>query len=125
MALGINIPRYEIIPVTPGAPIYHCWADFGDDPVIDGRVGEFTNIHGKKNAKERVAKQVLEFLRSLEEDRRKRSEGSVDGGEDNGHGDGSVDENGEGDGEGDGKRKRSVDGTPVDEMPVKVIKIES
>ena len=85
------------------------WADFGDQPEIDGRVGEFRGIHGKKAAKEMVAKEVLSFLRSIQKHRLS--------GLDN-------DDDDDDDGEEARKRKRSADVHPSSqEAPVKVIKV--
>ncbi|KAM3070265.1 hypothetical protein ACMFMG_010101 [Clarireedia jacksonii] len=49
-----------------GTSIYHGWADFGVDARIDGKVGEFRDVYGKKNAKEVCARMVLSFLRDIE-----------------------------------------------------------
>lgn len=102
--LGYNNPRYELVPIAPGVPVYDCWADFGGEPEIDGKVGEFKSIHGKKAAKEMVAKEVISFLRSIERQRRGGFEDSNEG----------------------GKRKRSF-GAPSSssEVPGKVLKVES
>lgn len=78
--LGYNIPRYELVPIAPGIPVYDCWADFGGEPEIDGRVGEFKSIHGKKAAKEMVAKEVFSFLKSIESQRRGDTEDTNEGG---------------------------------------------
>lgn len=67
--LGFNPPKYEVIPVVPGAPIYNAWADFGGEQRIDGKVGEVSNVHGRKNAKEAVARLVVSFLQDIEKQR--------------------------------------------------------
>ena len=67
--LGFNIPKYEIRPVIPDSPVYDAWADFGADPRIEGEVGKVMNVHGKKSAKEEVARKVIAFLRDIERQR--------------------------------------------------------
>lgn len=66
--LGFNVPRYEIVAQTPGVPLYNAWAEFGDAR-IQGRVGENRNVHGKKNARDHVAKEVYTFLKDIERQR--------------------------------------------------------
>ncbi|ESZ97637.1 hypothetical protein SBOR_1981 [Sclerotinia borealis F-4128] len=76
-ALGFNIPTYKIALMVEGIPIYHGYADFGSDPRILGKVGEFRDIYGKKKAKEVCAKEVWSFLKDTE---RQRLEGIEDSG---------------------------------------------
>ncbi|RAL58515.1 hypothetical protein DID88_004019 [Monilinia fructigena] len=61
-SLGFNIPTYKIVPMVEGIPIYQGYADFGSDPRILGRVGEFRDIHGKKKGEGSLCKGGLEFL---------------------------------------------------------------
>ncbi|KAB8297181.1 hypothetical protein EYC80_002559 [Monilinia laxa] len=67
--LGFNIPTYKIVPMVEGIPIYQGYADFGSDPRIFGKVGEFRDIHGRKRAKEVCAKVVWSFLKDIERQR--------------------------------------------------------
>lgn len=64
--LGFCVPRYIIEPISPASPLYNAHADFGNDPRIDGIVGEVRHIYGKKKAKEEVAKIVVPFLKNIE-----------------------------------------------------------
>lgn len=72
--LGINIPTYKFHQATPGSPLCDAYADFGDDPSIEGKVGQVMNIFGKKNAKEAVAKIAYAFLKDIERQRLKQFE---------------------------------------------------
>ncbi|KAH7360773.1 hypothetical protein BKA65DRAFT_591775 [Rhexocercosporidium sp. MPI-PUGE-AT-0058] len=69
--LGFGVPRYVIAPALdiPNNAFWNGFADFGNDPRIDGRVGEVKNVHGKKAVKEQVARLVLMFLRDIERQR--------------------------------------------------------
>ncbi|KAI9646203.1 hypothetical protein NHQ30_005643 [Ciborinia camelliae] len=73
-SLGLNIPTYKIVPMVEGVPIYHVYADFGFDPHVLGRVGEFRDIFGKKKAKEVCAKEVWNFLKDIERQRLEKVE---------------------------------------------------
>ena len=64
--LGFSIPTYEIVKVSEEASFYSGYAHFNGDPRIDGKVGEFRNVYGKKQAKERCAEEVLLFLKDIE-----------------------------------------------------------
>ncbi|CAD6501673.1 BgTH12-01923 [Blumeria graminis f. sp. triticale] len=70
--LGFSPPRYVIEPVTPGSSFYDAYVDFGNDHRVKGVIGEINNIYGKKNAKEELAKIVVEFLRVFEKERFER-----------------------------------------------------
>lgn len=63
--------------MTEGIPIYHGYADFGSDPWIVGKVGEFRDIYGKKKAKEVCAKIVWLFLKDIERQRVKGIEDAM------------------------------------------------
>ena len=64
--MGINLPRY-VMTSTPQAPtLWSGWAEFPGEPRIDGKVAEFQNIFGKKNAKEHCQLGVLRFLEDLQ-----------------------------------------------------------
>ncbi|KAM3067021.1 hypothetical protein ACMFMG_011803 [Clarireedia jacksonii] len=67
--LGFTRPTYNILPTSPGTAFYYGWADFGSDPRIEGKVGVFRDVYGKKNAKEVCARGVLSFLRDIERQR--------------------------------------------------------
>lgn len=70
--LGINVPTYRIVPITPGASVYDGWADFGSESVIDGKIGEVKTVFGKKQTKEQIASRTLLFLRGIEKHRREQ-----------------------------------------------------
>ncbi|CAD6442984.1 595de35d-e164-4649-8e05-f4ded1339401 [Sclerotinia trifoliorum] len=72
-ALGFNVPTYRIVPMVEGSPVYHGFADFGSDPRILGKIGEFRDIYGKKKAREVCAREVWYFLKDIE---RQRLEGT-------------------------------------------------
>ncbi|TAQ91200.1 hypothetical protein B7494_g456 [Chlorociboria aeruginascens] len=85
--LGFRVPRYMITAVTLEPPMYTVYADFGGDPIVQGKVGLVQNVFGKKNAKENCAEIVVAFLRDIERQRglgegegtqRKRFSGSGD-----------------------------------------------
>ncbi|KAA8568420.1 hypothetical protein EYC84_007453 [Monilinia fructicola] len=67
--LGFTVPTYKIVPMVEGIPIYQGYADFGSDPRVLGKVGEFSDIYGKKKAKEVCAKHVWSFLKDIEKQR--------------------------------------------------------
>lgn len=72
--MGLNLPRY-VMTSTPQAPtLWSGWAEFPGEPRIDGKVAEFQNIFGKKNAKEHCQLGVLRFLEDLQ-----RRQGSGNG----------------------------------------------
>ncbi|KAJ8065585.1 hypothetical protein OCU04_006263 [Sclerotinia nivalis] len=74
-ALGFNVPTYKIVPMAEGSLVYHGFADFGFDPRILGKIGEFRDIYGKKKAREVCAREVWYFLKDIE---RQRLEGIED-----------------------------------------------
>jgi hypothetical protein len=85
--LSFAVPTYEISKDGDGAPLYSGYAHFCGDPRISGKIGEFQNVFGKKNAKERCAEEVISFLRDIkrqrnleQEDKKKRNR-STDTGE--------------------------------------------
>jgi hypothetical protein len=67
--LGFNVPRYNLTQAAPNSPLYDIYADFGDDPLIEGKVGEIQNVFGKKNAKEQCARRVFSFLKDIQRQR--------------------------------------------------------
>ncbi|KAK0124535.1 hypothetical protein ONS95_009484 [Cadophora gregata] len=67
--LGFNTPTYKITSVIPNAPVCDGYADFGNDLRVDGPVGKVTNVFGKKNAKEAIARIVVSFLKDVERQR--------------------------------------------------------
>lgn len=73
-ALGFNVPTYRIVPMVENSPLYHGFADFGSDPRILGKVGEFSGIYGKKKAKEVCAREVWYFLKGIERQRLEATE---------------------------------------------------
>ncbi|EKD19147.1 hypothetical protein MBM_02384 [Drepanopeziza brunnea f. sp. 'multigermtubi' MB_m1] len=78
--LGFTPPRYNITSAVkdmPG-PLWDGFADFGGDPRIEGKVGQVTNVFGKKNAKEEVAKLVYSFMENIERHRLGESPGEED-----------------------------------------------
>lgn len=79
------------------------YADFGGDPRIDGKVGEVKNVHGKKNAKDEIARRVFSFLKDIERQRLAAHEHE--------------------DEEEDKKRKRSDTGSP--EQVAKTAKVQA
>ncbi|KAG4444063.1 hypothetical protein IFR05_000416 [Cadophora sp. M221] len=78
--LGFGVPRYVITPALdiPNNAFWNGYADFGHDPRIDGKVGKVENVHGKKAAKEQVARLVVLFLRDIERQRLAGEEGTVE-----------------------------------------------
>lgn len=67
--LGFSPPTYVLEPREGATAMYNGYAHFAGDPRVYGRVGEFHNVFGKKNAKEVCAEGVLAFLRGVERDR--------------------------------------------------------
>jgi len=66
-------PAYILEPAVkiPNCAVWDGYADFAGHPRIgdEGKVGRVENIHGKKNAKEAIARQVYTFLKGIETDR--------------------------------------------------------
>lgn len=67
--LGFNVPKYEITKVSENAPLYKGFAHFHGDPRIDGKFGEVSDIFGQKNAKEKIAEEIVLFLKDIERQR--------------------------------------------------------
>lgn len=69
LELLFNPPAY-VMAADPAAPmLWSGYAHFPGDPRVDGRVGEFSNVFGKKNAKDACAVQVVEFLQGVKRHR--------------------------------------------------------
>ncbi|KAK4123695.1 hypothetical protein N657DRAFT_573227 [Parathielavia appendiculata] len=79
--MGLAVPIYKITP-SPGIPTsgvnggHQYWdghADFGADGIkVPEGLGTVANVYGKKNARERIAEEVLTWL--VREDRARREE---------------------------------------------------
>lgn len=68
-SLGLPTPSY-VLESNPEFPsIYSGYAHFSGDPRVSGKLGEFTNIFGRKNAKEACAIEVVGFLESMRDQR--------------------------------------------------------
>jgi hypothetical protein len=63
--LAMSPPVYMITQHEEFKAMYSGYATFESNPQIVGRVGEFSNIYGRKRAKEACAEKVLEFLESI------------------------------------------------------------
>ena len=66
--LGFGHPTY-VLDAAPGTALYSGYAHFGGDPRIEGKIGPFSNIFGRKSAKEKCAQEVLVFLKDIEKQR--------------------------------------------------------
>lgn len=66
--LGFSPPRYEIEKLDNTA-FWSGYAFFPGNPVIEGKVGEVSNIYGKDNAKLEIAEIVYKFLKDIERQR--------------------------------------------------------
>lgn len=69
LKLGFNVPKYEITRVTENAPLFKGYAHFQGDPRIEGNVGEVSDVFGQRNAKEKIAEEVVSFLKDIERQR--------------------------------------------------------
>lgn len=67
--LGFSTPTYKITPVVPNGPVCDGYAEFPNEPSVDGRVGRVENVYGKKSAKEAVARHVVLYLKDIERQR--------------------------------------------------------
>ena len=67
--LGFSTPTYKITPVVPKGPVCDGYAEFPDEPSVDGPVGKVENVYGKKSAKEAVARLVVLYLKDIERQR--------------------------------------------------------
>jgi hypothetical protein len=74
ISMGITPPSYVIEPIVELGSIYCGYAQFIGEPRISGKIGEFTNVFGKKNAKEACAKEVVSFLRDLRDQLRAKDQ---------------------------------------------------
>jgi hypothetical protein len=77
--MGLAVPTYRITPSaevssTSGKNEYwDGYADFGADGIkVPEGLGKVANVYGKKNARERIAEEVLEWL--VKEERTRREE---------------------------------------------------
>jgi len=61
-----------ILPHTDFHAIYSGYAVFENSTVVMGHVGEFSNVYGKKKAREACAEMVLGFLEGIAKDRAAR-----------------------------------------------------
>lgn len=88
LRLALNLPTYRLEPQEACPAMWSGYAHFNGDPRMPGRVGEFSNIFGRKNAKEECAKGVLELLhgiaaekaekvRQLEENKKRKRLGTL------------------------------------------------
>lgn len=59
--LGYPPPRYDIVQSTSMESMYSGYAYFGDNVRSEGKYGEFSNIFGRKNAKEQCAKELCAY----------------------------------------------------------------
>jgi hypothetical protein len=66
--LGFSPPRYEIEKVNNTA-FWSGYAFFPDNPIIEGKIGEVSNVYGKDNAKLEIAEVVYKFLKDIERQR--------------------------------------------------------
>lgn len=66
LELKICVPAYVLRNDDPALPmLWSGYAHFPMEPSIDAKIGEFTNVFGKKKAKEACVERVLEFLESM------------------------------------------------------------
>jgi hypothetical protein len=77
--LGFSPPTYEIKPHPDALAMYSGYAHFGGDPRIQGQKGEFRNVRGRKNAKEKCAEGVLEYLEAIRRSRLEMLVRPIDG----------------------------------------------
>lgn len=66
--LGFSPPRYEIEKLDNTA-FWSGYAFFPGNPIIEGKVGEVSNVYGKDNAKLEIAEEVYKFLKDIERQR--------------------------------------------------------
>lgn len=76
--LAMSPPMYVITPHPGFQAMYSGHAVFENTPVVQGKVGEFANVYGKKRARETCAEKVLAFLEGIAADRSARSEVGVE-----------------------------------------------
>lgn len=67
--LAMAPPTYVISPLEDFPAIYSGHATFGNSPEVMGPVGHFSNVYGRKKAKETCAEKVLQFLEGIAADR--------------------------------------------------------
>lgn len=67
--LGYPPPRYDITQNPAMDSMYSGYAYFHDTTTTEGKYGEFSNIFGRKSAKEQCAKDLYEFLEKVKEQR--------------------------------------------------------
>jgi hypothetical protein len=72
--LGIQPPSYVINPHEQFSTIYRGYAHFNGNARFDEKVGEFSNVYGKKQAKETCAGKVLSYLEGIAAQRAKTVE---------------------------------------------------
>ncbi|KFX98386.1 hypothetical protein V490_02336 [Pseudogymnoascus sp. VKM F-3557] len=69
LELRLGLPAYVMKNEPAGSAFWSGYAHFPSNPIIDGRVGEFTNVFGKNNAKGDCAREVLKFLKDIKRNR--------------------------------------------------------
>jgi hypothetical protein len=69
-SLAISPPTYKLVPHSEFPAMYSGYAVFENSPLVIGKVGEFHNVHGKRNAKEVCAEKVVGFLEGIVKARR-------------------------------------------------------
>jgi len=69
LRLALNLPTYRLEPQEACPSMWNGYAHFNGDPRMPARVGEFSNVFGRKNAKEECAKDVLELLHGIAAER--------------------------------------------------------
>ncbi|RDW83412.1 hypothetical protein BP5796_04903 [Coleophoma crateriformis] len=68
--LGFRMPTYIIEKVNDeNLPLYDGYAHFDGDPRLPLKIGAFSGVYGKKQAKEKCAEMVLEALGAVEKER--------------------------------------------------------
>ncbi|KAL3425981.1 hypothetical protein PVAG01_02772 [Phlyctema vagabunda] len=75
--LGIILPSYKLEKAGNSENIYDGHAIFEGVPWIDGPVGEFEGIIGRKQAKEACAEKILSFLRDVQRQRNPSADSSL------------------------------------------------
>ncbi|KFY38685.1 hypothetical protein V494_04257 [Pseudogymnoascus sp. VKM F-4513 (FW-928)] len=73
LELRMGPPAYVMNNQPAGSAFWSGYAHFPLNPLIEGRVGEFTNVFGKSNAKGDCAIEVLSFLKDIKKDRESRA----------------------------------------------------
>jgi hypothetical protein len=70
LQLRMTPPAYVMQQSDPATPmLWSGYAHFPQEGRVTGRIGEFVNVFGKKNAKDQCAQQVLEFLEGIKRHR--------------------------------------------------------